>query len=78
MEEKMLLFVDLLTRLSQANVIIGIILCAIGLGLVLLSRKFIGVMRKGEEVKDDDHAFLVMRAVGLALIVAALLVMIIY
>lgn len=72
------MFVDLATRLSQANVIIGIILCSIGLGIVLLSRKLIGLVRNGREVQEDDKTILIMRAVGLIMIVVAMIVMIIY
>lgn len=74
----MLMFVDLITRLSQANVIIGIILCSIGLGLVLLTRKFVGLKRGGREIQEDDRTILVARAMGLILIVVAMIVMIIY
>ncbi|MBR4406790.1 MAG: hypothetical protein IKT27_00550 [Clostridia bacterium] len=74
----MLMFVDLITRLSQANVIIGIILCSIGLGLVLLSRKYVGTQRGGREIQEDDKAILLLRAMGLIMIVVAMIVMIIY
>lgn len=74
----MLMFVDLITRLSQANVIIGIILCSIGLGLVLLSRKYVGTQRGGKEIQEDDKAILLLRAMGLIMIVVAMIVMIIY
>ena len=74
----MLMFVDLITRLSQVNVIIGIILCSIGLGLVLLSRKYVGTQRGGREIQEDDKAILLLRAMGLIMIVVAMIVMIIY
>ncbi|MBQ4535301.1 MAG: hypothetical protein IJA22_00585 [Clostridia bacterium] len=74
----MLMFVDLITRLSQANVIIGIILCSIGLGIVLLSRKYVGSSRSGKEIQEDDRNILIARALGLIMIVVAMIVMIIY
>lgn len=74
----MLLFVDFFTRLSQPNVIIGIILCAIGLGLVFLSKKFIGFYRKADDVKDNDKVFLFLKVLGLAMICSALIIMILY
>ena len=74
----MLMFVDLITRLSQANVIIGIILCSIGLGIVLLSRKYVGLNRNGKEIQEDDRNILIARALGLIMIVVAMIVMIIY
>lgn len=74
----MLMFVDLITRLSQANVIIGIILCSIGLGIVLLSRKYVGSSRGDKEIQEDDRTVLIARALGLIMIVVAMIVMIIY
>lgn len=72
----MLLFVDLVTRLSQANVIIGIILCAIGLAVVLLSKKLGRVFGKNDE--DDDSVVKGSRIFGLVVICVAMIVMILY
>lgn len=71
----MLLFIDFLSRLSQVNVITGIILCALGLGLALLSRKYEDTARK-TATKNDDNICIALRIIGLIFICIALLIMI--
>ncbi|MDD4816094.1 MAG: hypothetical protein PHQ62_03050 [Clostridia bacterium] len=73
-----LMFVDLLTRLAQPNVIIGIILCALGLGLVLISKKMAKLYSKNQEVNDDDKVYLILKGLGLVMILFALVIMILY
>ena len=73
----MLLFVDLLTRLSQVNVMVGLILAAIGLAVTFLARKIARVVRKEKEVPNNDNVYLICKAIGLVMICVALIVMII-
>ena len=72
----LMLFIDLATRLSQANVIIGIILCVIGLSSVLLAKKLGRVFGKGDS--DNDNVVRGARIFGLVLICVAMIVMILY
>lgn len=74
----MMLFIDFWTRLTQANLIIGMALAIIGLSLVLLSKKFVKTHKKLEEVPNDDHAVMVIRGFGLVLVLIAMFVMILY
>ena len=73
-----LMFVDFLTRLAQPNVIIGIILCALGLGIVLISKKMVKLYSKNQELSDDDKFYLILRGLGLTMICFALVIMIVY
>lgn len=73
----MLLFVDLLTRLSQVNVMVGLILAAIGLAVTFLARKIARVVRKEKDIPNNDNVYLICKAIGLVMICVALIVMII-
>ena len=72
----MLLFVDLVTRLSQFNVILGIIICAIGLGLALIGKK---QSKKAEKDGSQEKikTFSTVTGVGLVLMCVGMIVMII-
>ena len=74
----MMLFIDFWTRLTQANLIIGMALAIIGLAMVLLSKRVVKVHKKLEEVPNDDHAVMVIRGFGLVLVLIAMFVMILY
>ena len=73
----MLLFVDLVTRLSQVNVIIGIVLCALGVGLALIGMKQTKAILKKEEITDENRTFVIVKAVGLVFICVGMVVMIV-
>ena len=73
----MLLFVDLLTRLSMPNVITGLILAALGLAITFLARKIARIIRKKTDIDNNDHVYLICKALGLVMICVALVVMII-
>ena len=72
-----LLLVSLIERLSQANVIIGIILCAIGIAVAVLARRIACAARKSSNVPNDDTILVTTKVIGLIFIVVALVVMII-
>lgn len=74
----MLLFIDFWTRLTQANVMIGIVLAVIGLAMILLSRQIVEVVKKVKIVERDDHMLMVIRGFGLILILISMFVMILY
>lgn len=72
-----LLLVSLIERLSQANVIIGIVLCAIGIAVACLARRIACAARKSSNVPNDDTILVTTKVIGLIFIVVALVVMII-
>ncbi len=72
-----LLLVSLVERLSQANVIIGIVLCAIGIAVAFLARRIACAARKADKVPNDDTILITTKVIGLIFIVVALVVMII-
>lgn len=73
----MLMFIDFWTRLTQTNLIIGLILAILGLGLLLLSRKIVKSYKKAD-VSNDDHMLMILRGFGLVLIMIAMFIMILY
>ncbi len=72
-----LLLVSLIERLSQANVIIGIVLCALGIAIACLARRIACAARKSSNVPNDDTIMVTTKVIGLIFIVVALVVMII-
>ena len=74
----MMLFIDFWTRLTQANVMIGIVLAVIGVAMVLMSKRIVKVHKKLEEVPNDDHAVMVIRGFGLVFVLIAMFIMILY
>lgn len=73
----MLMFIDFWTRLTQTNLIIGLVLAILGLGLLLLSRKIVKSYKKAD-VSNDDHMLMILRGFGLVLIMIAMFIMILY
>ena len=71
------LMVPLLERLSQVNVIIGIVLAAMGIAIAILARRIACAARKTNKVPNDDSIMIATRVIGLIFIVVALVVMII-
>lgn len=68
----LLAFVDLMTRLHQVNVIVGIVLSAVGIALALLARRITRAIKKNQEVADDNKLFITFKAIGLILVIAGL------
>ena len=73
----LLAFVDLLTRLNQINVIIGIILAVVGLSVVFLAKRITVSVRKTDDVSDDDKVHVTLKIIGLILVIAGLIVQVI-
>jgi len=72
-----LLAQTLIERLTQTNVIIGIVICAIGIALACLARRIACASRKTNEVANDDSIMISIKIIGLIFIVVALVVMVI-
>ena len=73
----LLAFVDLLTRLNQVNVIIGIILAVVGLSVIFLAKRFTVAVRKTDDVDDNDKLYVTLKMIGLILVVAGMIVQVI-
>ncbi len=73
----MLLLEDFVTVISQPNVIAGIILAAVGLGLTLLAKKITRIARKKQDIDESDKLYLALKGLALVMILVALIVMII-
>ncbi len=73
----LLAFVDLLTRLNQVNVIIGIILAVVGLSVIFLAKRFTVAVRKTDDVDDNDRLYVTLKMIGLILVVAGMIVQVI-
>ena len=74
----MMLFIDFWTRLTQTNLIIGLIVAILGLGMILLARKMVKSYKKIDIVPNDDKAMLAIRGFGLVFMLIAMFIMILY
>lgn len=72
-----LLFVSLVARLSQANVIIGMILCALGFGIALIARRTEKTVNKNGEHSFNGKTLYIVKTISLAMICVGLIVMIV-
>lgn len=68
---------DILQRLTQPNVLTGIILLVIGMIAALLAKKITKFIRRSDKVEPDDRVLLTIKAFALVVILASLIVMII-
>lgn len=68
---------DLMERLQQDNVIVGIALCILGISLACLARRIACFCRKTDSVSNEDGIMLTIKVIGLVLIVVAAIVLII-
>ena len=73
-----MLFIDFWSRLLQTNLIIGLIIAILGVGMILLSRKMVKAYKKIDEVPNDDKALLAIRGFGLVFVLIAMFIMILY
>ncbi len=64
-------------RLSQPNVLTGIILLVVGMLVALFAKKITKLIRKTEKVEANDRILLSLKAFALVVILASLIVMII-
>ena len=73
-----MLFIDFWSRLLQTNLIVGLIIAILGVGMILLSRKMVKAYKKVDEVANDDKALLTIRGFGLVFVLVAMFIMILY
>lgn len=74
---KSVLAVGLITRLSQINVIVGIVLAILGIAISILAMRISKAIRKTNDVQPNDKLVLTFKSIGLLLIVVALIVLVI-
>ena len=68
---------DILARLTQPNVLTGLILLVIGLLFALFAKKITKLVRKSNKVEPNDRVLLILKAFALTVILVALIVMVI-
>ena len=67
---------DLLTRLMNPFVMTGIILAALGLAVIFLSKKIARAIRKNKDIAPNDNVYLICKVAGLIMVVVSLILMI--
>ena len=73
----LLLDKNIWARFSQQNVVIGLMLLAIGLIVAIFAKKFTKMVRKSNKVEPNDKVLLVLKAFALTVILVSLIVMVI-
>lgn len=67
----------LMDLIQTDNVIIGIVLAAVGFAFALLAKRIAKAVRKSSEVEPTDSVMLIFKAFGLVCIVVALVLMVV-
>lgn len=73
----LMLFEDLIMRLSQMNVQVGLVLAALGLATALLAKRIARLVKQTKNIEPSDKVLLTCKAFGLIMICVALILMII-
>ncbi len=68
---------DILARLTQPNVLTGLILLVIGLIFAIFAKKITKLVRKSNKVEPNDRVLLILKAFALTVILVSLIVMVI-
>lgn len=55
---------------------IALVLCILGIALVMLARRIVRVVKKIDDVKDNDRMMIVLKCVGVVMMFVALLILI--
>ena len=73
----MLLENNILTRLTQVNVIVGLVLLVIGILLACVAGRITKKVRKTKKVNTSDKLYLILKACALLIVMASLISMIV-
>ena len=73
----MLLENNILTRLTQVNVIVGLVLLVLGILTACMAGFITKKIRKTKELNPSDKIYLVLKAFALLLVMASLISMIV-
>lgn len=68
---------NLVDLLMKSNVIIALILAAVGITLAFLSKRVARAIRKTKKVEKTDNIVVLMKSVGLILLIIALVLILI-
>ncbi len=68
---------DIIARLTQPNVLTGLILLVIGLIFAIFAKKITKLVRKSNKVEPNDKVLLCLKAFALTVILVSLIVMVI-
>ena len=73
----MLLENNILTRLMQVNVIVGLVLLVLGILMAVMAGFITKKVRKTEKVNTSDKLYLILKAFALVLVMTSLISMIV-
>ena len=73
----MLLENNILTRLTQVNVIVGLVLLVLGILMACMAGFITKKIRKTKKINSSDKIYLVLKAFALLLVMASLISMIV-
>ena len=73
----MLLENNILTRLTQVNVIVGLVLLVLGILMACMAGFITKKVRKTKNINSSDKIYLVLKAFALLLVMASLISMIV-
>ncbi len=68
---------NILTRLTQPNIIIGIVLLVFGIVLACMAGFITKKVRKVEKVNTSDKLYLILKATALLIVMCSLITMIV-
>lgn len=68
---------NILSRLTQPNIIIGIVLLVIGIVLACMAGFITRKVRKVEKVNTSDKLYLILKATALLIVMCSLITMIV-
>ena len=67
---------NLLIRLQMPVIIVALVCAIVGVAIVFLAKRIACVVRKSDDIKDNDNVMLAFKAIGLILLFVAVLIII--
>ena len=67
---------SLLIRLQMPVIIVALCCAVLGVAIVILAKRITCVVRKSDDIKDNDNVMIALKAVGLILLFVAVLIII--
>ena len=73
-------FTNFVARIQKPHVIVGLILAVLGFATILLARRIASVARREENndkpVESDNKVYILLKAVGLVMLLVALIILV--
>lgn len=69
-------FNSILNRLQLPNVIMGIVFAVVGIAFATLAKRIARIVRKKNDIPDDDKVMITLKVIGLVCLFIALLVLV--